>query len=1054
MKKILTILITNAFALISFAQSISYDYDYAGRVSLIQYPNGQTIRYSYDASGNRTFKENDVPCGLIPSPVITSFGTTSFCPGDSVVLSAAMSVDLTYQWRKNGRNIAGATNANYSATASGIYKVVVTYVTNCIDSSNGINVTVYPKPNVGFTINTASQCLTGNNFILSDTSVISTGSLIRFWAFGDGDTATTINPRKTYLTSGTYNIRLLETSLLGCKDSLSKTVTVKPQSPATITATNSSSFCSGGNVTLKADTGTGLTYQWKLNGINISGANAITYTSSVTGNYTVVTTNSFGCKDTSNTISTGANARPVSGFKVNNNVQCKGGNNFIFTDTTSIISGTLTRSWTFGDGDTSTSVIHAKTYNTAGTFTVKLVSTSSAGCKDSVSKTVTVNPPPIATIAGSDSVRFCPGQSAILSADTGTGFTYQWRKNGVNIAGAINLNYTATTAGAFKVVVTNAKGCSDSSRAVNVILNAIPNTGFSINNATQCLSGNNFVFNDTTSAELSRKWDLGTGDSSLLKNAVKTFGATGTFTIKLFATGLNGCKDSAIKTVVVNPKPTAAFSINNATQCLIGNNFIFTDNSSISSGILSRNWNFGNSDTSVLITKNITYTNALIYTIKLVSISSAGCKDSLTKNVTINPSPNTGFTINNPSQCFNTNYFVFNDTSNISSGSIIRTWDFGDATNGVINPATKSYNQSNTFSVNLISISNKGCQNSVTKTVTISPVPVSGFTVNNLQQCLSGNNFLFTDLSSISSGTILRKWSFGDGDSSSLLNPFKIYNTPGIYTVKLLTVSDNGCKDSSTKNLTILYSSPVVIQTSRGTGSFCTNDSVVLNAISGSMNTYQWLENGVIIPSATQANLVVKQTGNYQVIASNANSCTDTSAVFTTTNVLTPVVGNIIGPLQINSLLTTATYSVAAQPGHLYYWTLVGANILSGQGTNALTVQWVLRGMGRIRIKMVNSTGCFDTTLININVTTGLTSVFEDNSIELYPNPASEQFTVSSLATEMQTITVYDSRGRLLLSKDIYAKEANIDVVSYSAGMYMVEVKTASGVKNFKLIKD
>jgi hypothetical protein len=68
---------------------------------------------------------------------------------------------------------------------------------------------------------------------------------------------------------------------------------------ATITASGSTAICEGGSVTLNANTGTGLTYQWKNNGSNILGANTFSYIANAAGTYTVVVTNGSGCSTTS-----------------------------------------------------------------------------------------------------------------------------------------------------------------------------------------------------------------------------------------------------------------------------------------------------------------------------------------------------------------------------------------------------------------------------------------------------------------------------------------------------------------------------------------------------------------------------------------------------------------------------------------------------------------------------------------------------------------------------------------------------------------------------------
>ena len=74
----------------------------------------------------------------------------------------------------------------------------------------------------------------------------------------------------------------------------------------------------------------------------------------------------------------------------------------------------------------------------------------------------------IATITADGPVAVCTGKSVTLKANTGAGYTYQWKKAGVNIAGANQSNYTATLGGYYSVVVTDAFGFTATSETVIV----------------------------------------------------------------------------------------------------------------------------------------------------------------------------------------------------------------------------------------------------------------------------------------------------------------------------------------------------------------------------------------------------------------------------------------------------------------------------------------------------------------------------------------------------------------------------------------------------------
>ncbi len=78
------------------------------------------------------------------------------------------------------------------------------------------------------------------------------------------------------------------------------------------------------------------------------------------------------------------------------------------------------------------------------------------------------NPKP--TITPNGPTTFCAGGSVTLVANTFAGVAYQWQKNSVNIVGATNQNYVATSTGQYRVIET-ANGCSKTATAVQVTVN-------------------------------------------------------------------------------------------------------------------------------------------------------------------------------------------------------------------------------------------------------------------------------------------------------------------------------------------------------------------------------------------------------------------------------------------------------------------------------------------------------------------------------------------------------------------------------------------------------
>ncbi|MFI5222588.1 MAG: PKD domain-containing protein, partial [Bacteroidia bacterium] len=326
-----------------------------------------------------------------------------------------------------------------------------------------------------------------------------------------------------------------------------------------------------------------------------------------------------------------------------------------------------------------------------------------------------INILPVANISTNSDTIICEGGGVTLNANTDSGLTYQWRRNGIAIQGATSSSYTATSTGSYDVVVYSSSGCPNASRIINMLVKPKPKVGFTINNPSQCLTGNNFLFNDTSSFSVgtfTRKWNLGNGgaDTTSIINPSRTYSIPNFYTVKLFIAGSNGCNDSVTKTVGVGISPVAGFAVNNTMQCA-NKIFSFVDTSKVSSGPLASLWIFGegNTDTSTSINPNKLYSTDGTFTVKLIS-SNYGCKDSVSKTITTIPKPNVGFTINDTSQCINGNHFIFNDTSTIKIGTLVRLWNFGTGFNdtSTLKIPNKNYSSVNSYSIKIVETGSNG----------------------------------------------------------------------------------------------------------------------------------------------------------------------------------------------------------------------------------------------------------------------------------------------------------------------------------------------------------
>ena len=226
-------------------------------------------------------------CVPTTNPQITS-PTTSLCGLSSITLSADSGTGYSYQWQLNGNNILGATSQSYNATVAGDYAVMVIY--NCaIDTSNIITITGVTAPVVSVTASGSTSLCAGSTVTLN----ANTGTGLTYQWQLNGNNISGANS-SSYVASNTGNYSVIVTNSCGSSTSNIISVNVNSAPSAAIGASGSTSFCNGGSVSLNANIGSGLTYQWQLDGNNISGATSSSYTATTSGNYSVIVSNNCG----------------------------------------------------------------------------------------------------------------------------------------------------------------------------------------------------------------------------------------------------------------------------------------------------------------------------------------------------------------------------------------------------------------------------------------------------------------------------------------------------------------------------------------------------------------------------------------------------------------------------------------------------------------------------------------------------------------------------------------------------------------------------------------
>lgn len=145
-------------------------------------------------------------------------------------------------------------------------------------------------------------------------------------------------------------------------------------------------------------------------------------------------------------------------------------------------------------------------------------------------------------------------------------------------------------------------------------------------------------------------------------------------------------------------------------------------------------------------------------------------------------------------------------------------------------------------------------------------------------------------------------------------------------------------------------------------------------------------------------------------------------------------------------------YSVPNDPGVTYNWSVTNGNIISGQGTNSVTIQWT--GSGNVQVDLTDG-GCQGTD--NLDVTANPTAIDEAAGINasVYPNPSNGIFTLQLASADQLYIRIMDVSGKVVLSKQLAGSSLyTIDLQEASVGVYVMEIETSVGRTFKKLVKN
>lgn len=908
-------------------------------------------------------------------------GNLTYTVGDTINFYASVSgtSPLTFVWYKGTTEIATITSYSYSkanaqASDTGTYHVKVTNVAGTVTSPD-FTVTVNPLAAPVLSGPSSTTVDTGNSFWLS--AWVNNSSGVTFQWYKDGvaiagatSSSYSVNSA-TASDAGAYTIKA--TNSAGTTTSAVATVTVRPAvapsgvsiTTGPITASVNESF----NLYASSNGTSPLSYQWRKDGVNIVGATSSSYyksgvTVNDSGTYSVVVTNSVGSATSSGTVVSVTSAQapiitrhPTSvavypGSYVSLSVSASGTGQLAYEwkkDGVSIPGAT----WSYF------TVTSSATTADAGSYTV--VVTGSQGSVTSQPAVVTVMPavaPTITVQPASTSIQ--PGQSLSLNV-TATGRpypTYQWKKDGVAIAGATNSNYSKSNAASsdsasYTVAVSNTAGSVTSAAATVTVGVAVPPEITSHPASASLLPGEYF-----SGLSVGVPWSMAyTVTYQWYRNGVEIPNATnstysisgaqpahvGTYKVVVTnASGSTTSNESEITVDLTSARPVITYTPGGSAVAG-GNSAYLNISLAPNLGTTTVAWKkdgvvVPNATGTSLTLGMFTASMAGSYTAEVTTTTGTYTSRPIplrlldagrSPRITVQPA-SVGTTIASSA------YFSVQ-----ADGEQPLTYQWYKGPTAIPGATYSNYSlysltaaHAGSYSVEVRNANGATTSDVATLTVTTTASGAPVFAENPASQTLTEGTYGFSLSSSLLNGIggeTFQWYKNGTAILSATSSSYYINSVTTAVAGRYTVIATNGVGATTSAEA-------VVTVTTRATGptfttqpanqtGFAGGSATFTAAATGGTVTYQWRKDGAVITGATGATLsltglVAADAGNYTVLASNADGTTASSVAVLTVNAsIAPVF--TVNPVAVNALFGgSATFTAAAsgEPAPTYQW--------------------------------------------------------------------------------------------------------------------------------------
>ena len=516
------------------------------------------------------------------------------------------------------------------------------------------------------------------------------------------------------------------------------------------------------------------------------------------------------------------------------------------------------------------------------------INPNNCACSESVVKVESIQ----LLNAGKDST-ICSETMLTLGKPSVAGYTYLWNNESLVLnKDSAQTGFVSTNANSsnedVEMVLTTSKGACESKDTIVITL--YPGLSVEMADTMELCGGGNVIVGGIAQGGVGRvKNYLWTPADSLDRTNRALTLAYPSVDTKYFVNiwDDNNCSINDSTFVRVNQNPVASFTVNDTCEKSLVR---FTNTTTTAALLDSFFWDLGSAEQNTTNALAI-YDSSQSVNIKLFVQDVLGCKDSITQILEIYPNPRAAFRLSDGCIFDSLN---FESLSTIKNGAFVNNWEINsDKIAG--NNVNYSFPSSGKKLVKLITVSNRNCTDSIMDTVKVFHLPVGE---------IIAENHCFDDSISITSNIFNEDtiksyaWNLSDGSKESESSFQYRFADTGTYTLSLLLQNQHRCYNTLNSSIRV-NSKPL---SSFRLQNICLGDTAYFQDSSllamGSISSYNWYVNGVLLSSDQSVSYYPKSSGNYQVkqVITSDSGCKDSAFqelnVFSIEDVNFNVLGN------------------------------------------------------------------------------------------------------------------------------------------------------------------